>query len=116
KLPLFTAKMKLVSLALAALAATTVQAAALQRWCYLPGQPCTMIKRAADASGEVKRSADALAEAIAEATPETLQKWCYLPGQPCTKIKRAVEAGSEVKRSADAFAEAMAAINEEDFQ
>ncbi|GLA30757.1 hypothetical protein AnigIFM63604_011689 [Aspergillus niger] len=116
KPPHISLKMKLVSLVLAALAATTVQAAALQRWCVLPGQPCNMIKRAADASGEVKRSADALAEAIADATPETLQRWCVLPGQPCNKIKRAVEAGSEVKRSADAFAEAMADIDESDFQ
>ncbi|PYH94413.1 hypothetical protein BO71DRAFT_419330 [Aspergillus ellipticus CBS 707.79] len=105
--------MKLVSLVLAALAATTVQAGAMQRWCVLPGQPCNKMKRAADVSVEVKRSADALAEAMADASPETLQRWCVLPGQPCNKIKRAAEAVSEVKRSADALAEAMAAIDEE---
>ncbi|THC90924.1 hypothetical protein EYZ11_009612 [Aspergillus tanneri] len=59
--------MKLVVFVLAALAATTVQAATMQRWCSLPGQPCSMLKRAADATGEVRRSADALADALAEA-------------------------------------------------
>ncbi|PYH40521.1 mating alpha-pheromone PpgA [Aspergillus saccharolyticus JOP 1030-1] len=105
--------MKLLSLILATLAATTVQAVSVQKWCYLPGQPCAMMKRAADVTGEVKRSADALAEAMAEASPSKLQKWCYLPGQPCQKIKRAAEVVDEVKRSADALAEAMAALDEE---
>ena len=57
--------MKLLSVALAMLAASTVQAAAMVRWCYHPGQPCYKIKRTADISTEVKRSAEALAEAMA---------------------------------------------------
>lgn len=105
--------MKLLSVVVAMVAATTVQAATMQKWCYLPGQGCYMLKRAADATGEVKRSADALAEAMADASPAAMQKWCYLPGQGCNKMKRAAEAVDEVKRSADALAEAMTALDAE---
>ncbi|EAW11125.1 mating alpha-pheromone PpgA [Aspergillus clavatus NRRL 1] len=101
--------MKLLSVVLATLAATTVQAGAMAQWCELPGQGCYMIKRAAEASGEVKRSASAVADAVAEAFPDAAL-WCELPGQGCHKVKRAAEAAEEVKRSADAFAEAMAAL------
>ncbi|KAE8144608.1 hypothetical protein BDV25DRAFT_166466 [Aspergillus avenaceus] len=108
--------MKLISVVLTALAATTVQAAALQKWCHGPGQGCYMFKRAADASEEVRRSAEALAEAMpdADASPEAWSKWCHGPGQGCYKVKRAAEAVDEVRRSADALAEAMAALEEED--
>ncbi|KAB8070696.1 hypothetical protein BDV29DRAFT_180506 [Aspergillus leporis] len=99
--------MKLISIALAA---TTVQAAALQKWCHLPGQPYAKIQRAADASGDVRRSADALAEAMPDA--EALQKWCHLPGRSCAKVKRAAKAIDEARRSADGLAEAMAALND----
>ncbi|KAL5686530.1 hypothetical protein EMGR_002757 [Emarellia grisea] len=34
-------------------------------WCHLPGQGCAKAKRAAEAAEEVKRSADAFAEAMA---------------------------------------------------
>ncbi|KAF7181720.1 hypothetical protein CNMCM7691_001017 [Aspergillus felis] len=102
--------MKLLSLVLATLAPTAVQAD-ITPWCHLPGQGCYMLKRAADASDEVRRSASAVAEAVAEAFPQT--PWCHLPGQGCAKAKRAAEAAEEVKRSADAFAEAMAAFEEE---
>ncbi|RMJ26623.1 hypothetical protein PHISP_02495 [Aspergillus sp. HF37] len=95
--------MKLVSIAVALAAATSVVAMPqeMEKWCYLPGQGC---KRAADSSAEVKRHAEALAEAM----PQEMEKWCYLPGQGCNKMKRAAEAITEVKRSADALAEAMA--------
>lgn len=93
--------MKLITFVLATLAATTVQAGAMKKWCHLPGQPCAMLKRAADVTGEVRRSADALAEAMADASPETV------------KVKRAADAVNEFKRSADALAEAMAAIDED---
>ncbi|KAJ5085631.1 hypothetical protein N7532_010402 [Penicillium argentinense] len=109
--------MKFVTLALAALAATTAQAAAyrgLQKWCGHPGQGCYMMKRTADVSGDVKRSADALAEAMAEAHPAALQKWCGHPGQGCFKVKRAAEAVEEVQRSAEALASAMADLDEEE--
>ncbi|KAE8348912.1 hypothetical protein BDV28DRAFT_73820 [Aspergillus coremiiformis] len=103
--------MKLISVFLAALATASVQAGALQRWCNGPGQGCYMFKRAADASGDVRRSAEALAEAMPDA--EALAKWCRLPGQGCLKVKRAAEAVDEAKRSADALASAMAALDDE---
>ncbi|OJJ47425.1 hypothetical protein ASPZODRAFT_64544, partial [Penicilliopsis zonata CBS 506.65] len=107
-------EMKLLSVVIAVLAASSVQAAALQKWCWQPGQGCYMLKRAADATGEVKRSAEALAEAMAAASPDALQKWCWQPGQGCEKIKRAASAVDEVKRTADALAEAFAAMDEEE--
>ncbi|KAI9923528.1 hypothetical protein ASPWEDRAFT_26227 [Aspergillus wentii DTO 134E9] len=101
--------MQLVSIVVAMLAATNVQAAAMEKWCAYPGQGCSVMKRAADATNDIKRSAEALAKAMPDASPDALQKWCYLPGQGCHKIKRAAEAVNDVKRSA----EVMAAIDEE---
>lgn len=109
--------MKFVSVALAILVASSAQAAAargLQKWCGHPGQGCYMMKRTADVTGDVKRSADALAEAMAEAHPAALQKWCGHPGQGCYKVKRAAEAVDEVKRSAEALADAMADLDDEE--
>ncbi|KKK18517.1 hypothetical protein P175DRAFT_0440648 [Aspergillus ochraceoroseus IBT 24754] len=103
--------MKLLTLCLTALAATSVQAATLQRWCAFPGQGCATLKIAADSSHEVKRSADALAESMAKIT---LDRWCHFPGQGCVKVKRAMEVADEVKRSTDALAAAMAALDEVD--
>ncbi|GAB1213941.1 hypothetical protein ATERTT37_003096 [Aspergillus terreus] len=108
-----TSIMKLITLVLATLAATSsVQAAKMHKWCWLPGQGCYMLKRAADVTGEVKRHAEALAEAMPDTSPDGIHKWCWLPGQGCLKVKRAADAVDEVKRSADALAEAMAAIEE----
>ncbi|KAJ5894414.1 hypothetical protein N7495_006105 [Penicillium taxi] len=104
--------MKFLCVALALMAASSVQAVHVDKWCSHPGQGCYMMKRTADASFEVKRSAEALADAMAEAHP-VAQKWCAHPGQGCAKVKRAAEAVDEVKRSADALAEAMAALDEE---
>ncbi|KAF3394705.1 hypothetical protein F1880_005404 [Penicillium rolfsii] len=109
--------MKFLSVALALMAATAVAAApgrTMQKWCGHPGQGCYMMKRTADVTTEVKRSADALAEAMAEAHPAALQKWCAHPGQGCAKVKRTAEAVDEVKRSADALAEALAAMDDEE--
>ncbi|KAE8389964.1 mating alpha-pheromone PpgA [Aspergillus alliaceus] len=103
--------MKLISVVIAALATTSVQAGALQRRCTGLAQGCYMLKRATDASEDVRRSAEALAEATPEA--EGLAKWCHLPGQGCLKFKRAAEAVDEAKRSADALADAMVALDEE---
>ncbi|KAJ5946997.1 hypothetical protein N7466_000012 [Penicillium verhagenii] len=105
--------MKVLAVTLALLAASAAPAAAMVRWCDHPGQPCYKMKRTADISTEVKRSAEALAEAMAEAQPEAMVRWCDHPGQPCFKVKRAADAVDEVKRSADALAEAMAALDEE---
>lgn len=105
--------MKLIFVTLALLAASA-HAGRMYKWCAHPGQGCYMMKRTADVTTEVKRSADALAEAMAEAHPAALDKWCAHPGQGCYKVKRAVEAVDEVKRNAEALAEAMAALDEEE--
>lgn len=67
---------------------------AFQRYCHLPGQGCSKLKRAADAAAE------ALAAAEPNAGPEAepFLRYCHLPGQGCSKAKR----------SADALAEAIA--------
>ncbi|OJJ02979.1 hypothetical protein ASPVEDRAFT_711099 [Aspergillus versicolor CBS 583.65] len=106
--------MKLIAVTIAALSVATVQGAASDKWCKFPGQVCGKTKRAVDAVEEVKRSADALAEA-----KFTLNKWCQFPGQVCGKAKRAIDAIDDVKRSADAVSEAMAFLDElapEEFQ
>ena len=70
--------------------------------CYRAGEPCSKLKRAADAAAEAtadgqncddlrfKRDALALAEATAEAyaaaDPEA--RPCHAPGAPCSKAKR----------------------------
>ncbi|KAI9366968.1 hypothetical protein BJX61DRAFT_397557 [Aspergillus egyptiacus] len=105
--------MKLTPIVFTALAATTVQGAALQRWCKYPGQICGLVRRAADTNLEVKRSADAMAEAMADAK-FTLNRWCHFPGQICGKAKRAIDTVDEMKRSADDLAEALAFLEEID--
>ncbi|KAL4788998.1 hypothetical protein BDV19DRAFT_383468 [Aspergillus venezuelensis] len=99
--------MKLVSVILAALAATAVQAGPMNRWCMFPDQVCGKSKRAFDAIDQVKRSADAMAEAQLD-----LNRWCMFPGQVCGKAKRAIDAIDNVKRSANAVAEAMAFLDD----
>jgi hypothetical protein len=105
--------MKLTTILVAALGAASVQAAytKLPKWCAHPGQGCYMMKRSADASWEVKRSAEALAEAMAASFPSELPKWCAHRGQGCAKVKRAAAAADEVQRSADSLADAMAALD-----
>ncbi|KAL2828639.1 hypothetical protein BDW59DRAFT_159440 [Aspergillus cavernicola] len=103
--------MKVTAIVFTALAATIVQGAALQRWCYFPGQVCSLVKRAADTNVEVKRSAEAMADAMADAK-FTINRWCQFPGQVCSKAKRAIDTVNEIKRSADALAEAMAFLEE----
>jgi hypothetical protein len=82
--------------------------------CWRPGQPC----------GIVKRAAEAFAEAIAEPIAEPI---CWRPGQPCGKVKREAEAEAEAaaicwrpgqpcgkaKRAALALAHAVANANPE---
>lgn len=78
--------MKVISIALALIAASATQvfaapAAAPEAapvaeadagyhtggsWCFHPGQPCYMMKRTIDAFEEVKRSAEAMADAMAK--------------------------------------------------
>ncbi|CAG8011613.1 unnamed protein product [Penicillium salamii] len=115
--------MKLTTIAIAVLGATVVQAEPVNRqttprpygsipkWCAHPGQGCYMMKRSADSSWEVKRSAEALAEAMAKDFPTEIPKWCAHPGQGCAKAKRAALAAEEVQRTADELAEAMDALD-----
>ncbi|KAL3470682.1 hypothetical protein BJX99DRAFT_43465 [Aspergillus californicus] len=105
--------MKVTAIVFTALAASTVQGAALQRWCHFPGQVCGLVKRAADTNLEIKRSAEAMADAMADAK-FTINRWCQFPGQVCGKAKRAIGTVEEIKRSADALAEAMAFLDELD--
>ncbi|KAL4745538.1 hypothetical protein BDW72DRAFT_186507 [Aspergillus terricola var. indicus] len=103
-------KLLFVSILLAALLATAVQAApaaeSQRRWCRFPGEICAKTKRTADALNIVKREADAVAE------PFKINRWCRFPGQVCGKAKRAAEALEDVKRSAEAVADAMAFLDE----
>ena len=73
------------------------EALAFRRFCHMPGQRCSKLKRAADAAAE------ALAEAEPEpdAKAEPFRRFCHMPGQRCSKAKR----------SADALAEAVAKAN-----
>lgn len=68
-------------------------------FCNSPGQPCDLLKRAADAV------ADANAFAWAEPNAEPKHHWCYMRGQGCSKAKRSAVAMAEAV--AEAYAEAM---------
>lgn len=50
-------------------------------FCFSPGQPCSKVKRVADAAAE----ALALAEPVPVAARDV---WCYSPGQACAKARR----------------------------
>lgn len=102
--------MKVVSIVLSALvavasaeaAAAPIAAPAHQVWCYRPGEPCSKLKRAADAA----------AEALAGPLPgpnadPSRHVWCYRPGEPCSKAKR------DALALAEAVAEAYASANPE---
>ena len=97
--------MKLVTLAFAAILAVVAAKAAPQpgyHFCYRPGEPCTKLKRAADA----------VAEALAHPGMEArTNHFCYRPGEPCTKAKREALAMAEAVAEAHAmaFPEALAA-------
>ena len=94
-----------ILLAVASIERTAVADPGRPDWhgeCYRAGEPCSKLKRAADAAAEatadgqncdelrIKRDALALAEATAEAyaaaDPEA--RPCHAPGAPCSKAKR----------------------------
>ncbi|KAL4975788.1 hypothetical protein BDW66DRAFT_136862 [Aspergillus desertorum] len=105
----FAMKLLSISVVLATLLATAVQAAPVaepqHRMCRYPGQICGKTKRTADALDVVKREADAVPE------PFKLNRWCRFPGQICGKVKRAAGALDNVKRSAEAVAEDIAFLD-----
>ena len=59
----------------------------VHRFCYGPGEPCSKVKRAAEAI------AAAIAEpaAVPEPEAEAQHRWCYQTGEPCSKHKRALD-------------------------
>ena len=70
---------------------------AIHHFCYRPGEPCTKLKRAADAV------ADALPAPVPEADA-AIHRFCYRPGQPCSKAKRDALALAEAVADAHAMA------------
>ena len=75
-------------------------------FCYRPGEPCSKMKRAAEA----------IAEAVADAEPEARHVWCYRPGEPCSKAKRDALALAEAVAEAHAVADPEAAANPSTFK
>ncbi|KAJ5774642.1 hypothetical protein N7457_009538 [Penicillium paradoxum] len=110
--------MKFTSVVVALVAASSVQAASyktpstsIPKWCGHIGQGC---KRSVDASLDVKRSAEELADSMAESLPQVLEKWCAHTGQGCHKAKRAANAVEMVKRTTDDLALALAALEDDE--
>ncbi|KAJ5130169.1 uncharacterized protein N7515_006208 [Penicillium bovifimosum] len=112
--------MKFSSVLVALAAAGAVQAApspqqaglptTVPKWCGHIGQGC---KRTVESHNEFKRSASALAEAMAYTVPTSVSKWCGHVGQGCYKAKRAADAVEEVKRTTDNLAVAMADLEDD---
>ena len=102
--------MKVTSIIYAALlAVASVQAAAapgpapdaeaISQFCNRDGEPCSKMKRAAEAVAE------ALAAPLPDASAEAFHHFCYRPGEPCAKAKR------DALALAEAVAEAHASAN-----
>jgi hypothetical protein len=111
--------MKFSSVLVALVAAGAVQAApapqhpvptTVPKWCGHIGQGC---KRTVESHNEFKRSASALAEAMAYSVPTSVSKWCGHIGQGCYKAKRAADAVEEVKRTTDNLAVIMADLEDD---
>ena len=110
---IFTTLLAIASVKGAATADPAPEAQTYRALCHQPGEPCSMLKRAAEAAAEaiagpqscdgecyragevcskVKRDALALAEATAEAyaaaDPEA--RPCHAPGAPCSIAKREI--------------------------
>lgn len=91
----------LVAVASAEAAAAPIAAPARHVWCYRPGEPCSKLKRAADAAAE------ALEGPFPGPDAEAADILCYRPGEPCSLAKRNALA------LAEAVAEAHASANPE---
>lgn len=100
---LVTAMVAVASVDAAAAPVAQPNAREVHRFCYRPGEPCSKMKRAAEAI------AAAIAEPNAdpEAEAREVHRFCYRPGEPCSKAKR------DALALAEAFAEANAAANPE---
>ena len=96
---LFGALLAVASVEAAATPEAEPDATTTHHFCYRPGQPCSKLKRAAEAVSE--------AMAAPEASADAYHHFCYRPGQPCSKAKRDALALAEAV--ADAYAAAMPA-------
>ena len=74
-------------------------AEAVSQFCNRSDQPCSKMKRAAEAVADALAEPAPVPEAEAEAARHV---WCWRPGQPCNKAKR------DALAIANAFAEAAA--------
>lgn len=74
-------------------------AKAVSQFCNRSDQPCSKMKRAAEAVADALAEPAPVPEAEAEAARHV---WCWRPGQPCNKAKR------DALAIANAFAEAAA--------
>ena len=73
-------------------------AEAVHNFCYRVGEPCSKLKRAAEAIAEA--NADPVANPFAEAG----HPFCYRVGEPCSKAKRDALAMAEAVAEAHAAA------------
>ncbi len=94
---IFTTLLAIASVKGAAIAAPAPEAQTYRALCHQPGEPCSVLKRAAEAA----------AEAIAAADPQSCDGQCYRAGEPCVKAKR------DALALAEATAEAYAAADPE---
>ena len=92
---IFTTLLAVASVKGVAIADPVSEAQSYHSFCYKPGEPCSKLKRAAEAA----------AEAIAG--PQSCDVFCSLPSQPCGKAKR------DALALAEATAEAYAAADPE---
>lgn len=76
-------------------------AEAVHRWCYRRGEPCSKLKRAAEAIAE----ANAEPAAVPEAEADAAHHWCYRIGEPCSKAKRDALAMAEAVAEAHTAAQ-----------
>lgn len=103
-----------IAKAVAEAAADPYAAPRVNNFCKHPGEPCSKVKRDAEAIVEsrvnnfckhpgepcsrVRRSAEAFAEAMAEPDPAPrVNNFCKHPGEPCSKAKREAEAVAEAR-------------------
>ena len=99
---LFTALVAVASVEAVATPNEVLDAEAIQDYCFNSGEPCSKMKRAAEAVAEAVAGPVAAPEADADARRHV---WCWRPGQPCSKAKR------DALALAEAFAEAHAEAN-----
>lgn len=100
---LCTAVLAVASVDAVAAPAAQPDARQVHHFCYRPGEPCSKLKRAAEAIAEAIAEPNALPEAEAR----QVHHFCYRPGEPCSKAKR------DALALAEAVAEAHAAANAE---